>query len=290
MEKHTSVMPQEVIANLNTKKEDWVIDCNLGQGGHSLRIIEELNSNVISIDLDKKNIDFVKNAHEFSEYIGKKLFLENDNFKNIKSIVAKYNLDQVDAIFYDLGLTQNQYKESDSGFGFESESLDMRLDKTLNVTAKDLILALGYKELAVIFEKFGGEKDARRLAKIIKEYVKVDQDITAKKLSDLISKHAKYSGKYNPSTRIFQSLRIAVNNEIESLQLSLNDSLEVLKSKGRLLIITFHKLEEQTVNDFIDENQSKLELVEVLKPTIEEKYSNQSSRSSLLFILEKQPQ
>lgn len=288
MKDHVSVMPEEVIAKLNTKKDEWVVDCNLGLGGHTYKVLSELGSKVIGIDLDANNISRVRQDERFFDYLNSELFLENTNFTKIEEVVAKNKLDKVDAVLFDLGLTLNQYKNDDLGFGFESDNLDMRLDKSLGVTAKDLILALGYKELAVIFEKFGGETDARRLAKIIKDYVKVDQDITADKLTKLIERNAKYNGKYNPATRIFQALRIAVNDELGNLTKALESSVKVLKLKGRILVITFHNLEEKTVKDFIESNTDKVVLLETLKPSLEERYQNQSSRSATLFILEKQ--
>ena len=325
---HKPVLLKEVLEFLDIKKDCWYIDCNLGGGGHTEEILK-LGGKVIGIDLDKEALEEV--SKRLKNYIDQgKLILVQDNFKNLDQILinlrhsgdehsedariisnnSPFNIQHsISGILFDLGTSSHQLDKKDRGFSFNSdEKLDMRMDQTLNIpTAADLVNVLHEGELKDLFEKFGEEKFSKRIAKAITEYRKVKRIETTHELSQIIvSSVHRSKNKIHPATLVFQALRIAVNDELNALKETLPKAFELLAPNGRLVVISFHSLEDRIVktyftslrgaeaNEAISNNLTIKQFNNVniltkkpIDPTLDEVYDNPRSRSSKLRAIEK---
>jgi 16S rRNA (cytosine1402-N4)-methyltransferase len=290
---HIPVLLKETIESLNIKPDGFYIDCTLGDGGHSFEILSLLNEKglLLSIDQDQHAIDFVKEFYK--DNLKENWHITKSNFSKIKDVVSKYDR-KPDGILMDLGLSSRQLEESyDRGFSYqeENEPLDMRMDEELGVKAKDLLVVLSEKELVKLFVMYGEEKFARRIAAEIKKNI---ADINS--VGDLtrlvyrVVPAAHHSSK-NPSRRVFQALRIAVNDELNSLKVGLDNSFEILNTNGRLSVITFHSLEDRIVkeyfNDIAENGRGILLYNEVIAPTDIEVEENPRSASAKLRVIVK---
>ncbi len=292
---HIPVLLNETIDSLAIKEDGFYIDGTLGDGGHSFEILKRLSPKglLISIDQDQHAIDFVKEYYK--ESIPENWIIVKSNFSKIDKIVKDFGKGrQPDGILLDIGLSSRQLEESHNrGFSYqeEKEPLDMRMDKELGVTAKDLLNALSEKELARIFWIYGEERYAQRIAKEIKK--DISNINTVGDLTRLIYKAVPAADKStitkNPSRRVFQALRIVVNDELGSLETGLDKSFEILNKNGRLSVITFHSLEDRKVKNFnLEKSRSgegSLLFSKHIAPTDEEKISNPRSASAKLRTL-----
>jgi 16S rRNA (cytosine1402-N4)-methyltransferase len=287
---HFSVLLSESIAGLNVKPGSVYIDCNLGGGGHTAQILKK-GGKVIAFDLDQKAIEHCSEIFSTSLKNGD-LKIFNNNFSELLKIVENLGLNQqISGVLYDLGLSTFQLKEEKKGFSFEDETqLDMRLGEQLGPRAEDLLKVLNVKQLADLFFKYGEEPQSKVFALAIKDFINARgfRSFNAKEVADVIKKASKYeTSRIHPATRVFQALRIAVNNEFENLEKSLDQAVSVLKSVGRLVIISFHSLE-----DLIAKNLEACEdLLAVtttpIVPSDDEIVENSSSRSAKMRIYEK---
>ena len=290
---HKPVLLNEILENLNIQPNGFYIDCTLGDGGHSFEIFKKLNSNgfLLSIDRDNHAIQFVQDYYKGK--IKDNWEIKKGNFSDIDLLTKEYTK-KPDGILMDLGLSSRQLEQShERGFSYqqEDEPLDMRMDKDLAVTAKDLLVVLSEKELAYLFTIYGEEKFARRIAKTIKKNV---SDIsTVGDLTRLVYRvvPAAHQSSKNPSRRVFQALRIAVNDELNSLKVGLDKSFELLNSKGRMCVISFHSLEDRTVKEYFnkvaDSGKGLLLSKEIIAPTDIEIKSNPKASSAKLRVIEK---
>jgi len=285
---HVPVLLDETINSLNIDPKGFYIDCTLGDGGHSFEIFKKLSKDglLISIDQDQHAIDFVKDYYK-EEIKGNWIF-EKSNFSKIKNIASKYSKN-ADGILMDLGISSRQLEESfNRGFSYleEDEPLDMRMDEDLAVKAKDLLVVLPEKELTKLFTVFGEEKFARKIASEIKR--KITDINTVGDLTRLVYRvvPAAHQSSKNPSRRVFQALRIAVNDELNSLKQGLDNSFEILNINGRISVITFHSLEDRIVKDFfnnsVDSGKGVLLYENVIAPTDNEIRENPRSASAKL--------
>jgi 16S rRNA (cytosine1402-N4)-methyltransferase len=285
---HKPVLLDESIDSLDIKPDGFYIDCTLGDGGHSFEIHQKLSSKglLVSIDQDINAINFVKGFYK-DTFPNDNWKLEHSNFSKIEKVAEKYNR-KPDGILMDLGLSSRQLEEShERGFSYleDNEPLDMRMDTRLGVKASDLLKVLTVKDLAEIFSRYGEERQAYRIAKMIK---KSDTPIeTVGDLTRLIYKVMPADkSKKNPSRRVFQALRIVVNDELGSLQDGLDKSFEILNSNGRLSVITFHSLEDRIVKNFFSKTEESgkgsLLFKKYIAPTDIEKEQNPRSASSKL--------
>ena len=292
MEKiHIPVLLKESIDSLDIKADGFYIDCTLGDGGHSFEIFKKLNSKglLLSIDQDQYAIDFVKDYYKDS--LKENWRIEKNNFSKISELAKSLNRTP-DGILMDLGLSSRQLEYSHNrGFSYqeENEPLDMRMDEQLGVKAKDLLVALPEKELARLFLTYGEERYAKRIASVIKKHI---ADInTVGDLTRLVYRvvPAAHQSSKNPSRRVFQALRIVVNDELNSLKLGLENSFKILNKRGRISVITFHSLEDRIVKDFfhnqVDSGSGVLLYKDVLAPTDEEIRENPRSASAKLRTL-----
>ncbi len=287
---HVPVLLNEAVEGLNVKNGGLYIDCNLGGGGHTAKILE-LGGNVLALDIDKSAIEYCTDRFS-SEMRSGKLKIFKSNFKDIKRVTkeAGWKESEIDGVLYDLGLSTFQIKQSARGFSFEDQTeLDMRMDQELGVRAIDLLIVLSEDELASLILDYGDEPQAKIFAKAIKKLIKQkDGKITAFQLAEVVKNSSKYrASRLHPATRVFQALRIAVNSELSSFESSVQDAADLLRTGGRLSIITFHSLEDRIAKSINDRSDLKNLLKKPIVASKEEVERNSSSRSAKLRIYEK---
>lgn len=290
---HIPVMLKEVLELLDVKKDHWYVDCNLGGGGHTEAILKS-GGKVLGIDLDPDAISEVsKNLKDFID--NKRLILKQTNFSNIDSIVLETaQAMEIHGILFDLGVSTHQLEETERGFSFNKDApLDMRMDPSKGASAKDLINGLYEKELAELFLKLGEENWSKPIAKKIVEYREKKLIETTSELANIILSVRRRSpfDKTHPATRIFQALRIAVNDELNSLKEALPKAFEALEKGGRIVVISFHSLEDRIVKNYFreleEQNKGKIITDKPLETSEGETVENPRSRSAKLRALEK---
>ncbi len=227
-----------------------------GGAGHSIEIAKKLSQKgmLIGIDRDEEALSAAKKKlQDFSNVI-----YIHDNHDNIKEILKKLNIEKVDGILLDLGVSSYQLDEKNRGFSYLGENeLDMRMDKTQKLTAKEVVNTYSEEKLANIIYEYGEERFSRKIAKNICEYRKQKEIETTKQLVEIIEKSIPKSKDGHPAKRTFQAIRIEVNNEIKPLFNTIKDSIDCLKDKGRLCVITFHSLEDRAVKNAYIEAKGK---------------------------------
>ena len=249
MEYHKPVLFDEVMDNIIMDKDAVYVDCTLGGGGHTEGILENSseNSKVIAIDQDTQAIEFAKKR---LEKYGNKLQIFQDNFRNIDTAVYLAGFEKVDRILMDIGVSSNQLDNVKRGFSYRFEArLDMRMDSSLKISAYEIINNFSEKELADIIYKYGEEPKSRKIAKKIVEYRKIKAIETTTELADIVIKSIGKSMKRHPAKRTFQAIRIFVNKELEVLSETLDKAVKLLDKNGKLLVITFHSLEDRIVKE-----------------------------------------
>ncbi|HBB64937.1 MAG: 16S rRNA methyltransferase [candidate division WS6 bacterium GW2011_WS6_33_547] len=244
---------------------------------------------LLSIDQDQHAIDFVKDFYK--KEIKQNWKIQKSNFSKIENIVSSYNR-QPDGIVMDLGLSSRQLEESHNrGFSYleEDEPLDMRMNEELGVKAKDLLVVLSEKELSHLFYSYGEEKFSAKIAHAIKK--EITNINTVGDLTRLVYRvvPAAHQSSKNPSRRVFQALRIVVNDELDSLRTGLDSSFKLLKPKGRICVISFHSLEDRIVKDYFnkiaDGGEGSLLNKNIIAPTDVEIERNPRSASAKLRVL-----
>ena len=256
--KHKSVLLQECIDGLNIRKNKVYVDGTLGGAGHSKEIAKKLSNTgmLIGIDRDEEALKVAKERLKEFENVR----FVHDNHDNIKEAIANLNIDKVDGVLLDLGVSSYQIDERTRGFTYIQDGpLDMRMDKSQALTAEDIVNNYKEEELARIIYEYGEEKYSRRIAKNICEYRKEKRITTTGELVSIIEKSIPriHGDKGHPAKRTFQAIRIEVNDEIKPLYNTVKDSIEILKSKGRLCIITFHSLEDRSVKQAYSDSEGK---------------------------------
>ncbi|ACV38658.1 16S rRNA (cytosine(1402)-N(4))-methyltransferase RsmH [Leptotrichia buccalis] len=249
MEYHKPVLFDEVMDNIITDKDAVYVDCTLGGGGHTEGILENSskNSKVVAIDQDVQAIEFAKKR---LEKYANKLQIFQDNFRNIDTAVYLAGFEKVDRILMDIGVSSNQLDNAKRGFSYRFEArLDMRMDSNLKISAYEVINNFSEKELADIIYKYGEEPKSRKIAKKIVEYRKIKAIETTTELADIVIKSIGKSMKRHPAKRTFQAIRIFVNKELEILSETLDKAVKLLGKNGKLLVITFHSLEDRIVKE-----------------------------------------
>lgn len=275
---HESVLVREIIDSLHIETGSQVIDATLGTGGHSEEILS-LGASVLGIEMDPKMKEIADNRLE-----GKNIKTVLGNFTNIDKIASENGFTEVDAILFDLGVSNLHLKEDTRGFSFSNpkQILDMRLNPlTQSVKAVDLLNILGKKQLMTLFEKVMKPRDARNMALGVfnNRPIKTVSDLEAIVKQENLSFKSK---KINLMTLPLLALRIAVNSELENLEEVLPKAIKILKKNGKLLVITFHSEEEKIVERVLKGN------FEIKLPTREEIEVNNRSRSAKLYVYEKQ--
>lgn len=260
MSKHVSVLLNEAIAGLNIKSNGIYVDLTLGRGGHSSEILKRLKTGKLyAFDKDQEAIDESKAK---LDEIGKNYEIIHDDFRNFQQDLLAKGVEKVDGILVDLGVSSPQFDEDERGFSYRFDSkLDMRMDKRQNLTAYDIVNTYETNNLARIFREYGEDKYSYQIAKNIVK-ARTNKPIeTTFELVDIIkrSKPAQeLNKKGHPAKQIFQALRIEVNDELNALKEMLQKALETLNINGRLVIISFHSLEDRLVKNAY-QNVSKIE-------------------------------
>lgn len=251
---HKPVMLQQCIEGLKIKPDGIYVDGTLGGAGHSIEILKKLSNKGMLIGIDRDQEALIAAKDKLKDFQNVKYI--HDNHDNIKEILKKVELEKVDGILLDLGVSSYQLDEKNRGFSYLGENmLDMRMDKTQQLTAKDVVNKYDEQELAKIIYEYGEERFYKQIAKNICISRQSHEIETTKELTQIIEKSIPKSKQKegHPAKRTFQAIRIEVNNEIKPLYNTIHDCIECLKEKGRLCVITFHSLEDRAVkNAFIE--------------------------------------
>ncbi len=291
---HIPVMCHDVIAQLHLRPGDRVLDCTLGLGGHSKEMLKAISpgGRLIAIDRDPDSLAIAEN--NLKEYAGQCTFVQKD-FRALDAVLDDLKIKDVNAILLDLGVSSYQLDMPERGFSIRSNGpLDMRMDRGSFISAYDLVNSLSNNELSLILKNFGQERWHQRIAdSLVKERVKhpiESTDELRKIILSAIPRQHQHQ-KIHPATRSFQAFRIAVNRELEALEVALDKAISYLCVGGRLCVISFHSLEDKIVkNKFCCYlKQGKIELLtkKPLSPSTEEMDRNPRARSARLRVVEK---
>lgn len=287
---HIPVLLEETIKALNPRPNENFVDCTFGRGGHSRILLEKTAPKgiVVGLDWDADSLENYKQKNQVPE----RLILENLNYADICKSNAVKRIIPVDGILYDLGMSSWHIEESQKGFSFlKDEPLDMRYCRGDSKTAANIINNESEKELERIFSEYGQDHAARKIAKTIVSARLRKRIDTAGSLESIISKIAIPGKKNSMLARIFQSLRIAVNCELENLEKGLSQGFEIMASGGRMAVITFHSLEDRIVKqkfrEWANGGNARLLLEKPLAPEEEEIKNNPRARSAKLRAIQK---
>lgn len=306
---HISVLPQEVIAGLNIKPDGIYVDCTLGGAGHASRIAEKLNENGHLIGIDQDD-DAIAAATSRLKPYKCKIDIVHSNFKNLEQVLKDLQIEFVDGFLFDLGVSSYQLDEAERGFSYMHDApLDMRMDKTKEFSAYNVVNEYDEDRLNYIFKTYGEERWSKRIAQFIVQYRREKTIETTGQLVDIIRRaipaavRKKATG--HPAKRIFQAVRIEVNNELGILEDTFRAAVNHLNSGGRIAVITFHSLEDRITKNVFKEmargcicppqlpvcvchHKAQVKLCgRAVKPSDEEMEKNSRSKSAKLRIAEK---
>jgi len=301
---HIPVLLSEAVDGLQARSGGYFIDCTVGLGGHSAAILERISPDgkLLGIDSDPEAIKVARaKLRDYSEAVT----LVNDNFTNLDAICNKLNFHPVDGILFDLGVSSMQLDTAQRGFSFQHDApLDMRFDPQQELTACDIVNTFSEQELARIIREYGEEHRYRRIAQNIVQ----SRPITStSQLAQIVEQVlGRQHTRIHPATRTFMALRIAVNSELQNLRVALEQTIDLLGFRGRLVVISYHSLEDRIVKEFMRREASSclcpaetiicrcghvasLKIIsrKVIKPTPLEIESNPRSRSAKLRIAER---
>lgn len=305
--KHKSVLLNETIESLNLKENSIVVDMTLGFAGHSSQILKRIkNGYLFAFDQDEEAIRY---SMEKLKTISDNFQIIDSNFVYVKEKLKDLNISKVDAVLYDLGVSSPQLDEDYRGFSYRFDApLDMRMDQDNKLTAKIIVNTYDLKDLIRIFKDYGESRFAVSIAKNIIKYRETKEISTTLELVDIIKSSVPYKEriKKHPAKQIFQALRIEVNKELEVLEKSLDDALDLLNINGRLAVITFHSLEDKIVKrkfleitkiddiskglpNIPEDKLPKFKLItkKGIKATKEELEDNNRAHSATLRVIEK---
>jgi 16S rRNA (cytosine1402-N4)-methyltransferase len=254
-EGHLPVMPDQVLQTLAPAPGSLQIDTTVGGGGHTERILEAASPDGRLLGLDADPAAIARVAERLARF-GDRLVLRQANFRELSDVAPGAGFGAVDGALFDLGLSSFQLADRERGFGFRTGGpLDMRFDTTRGVPAGDLLATLDADELAALFRKYGEERAAWRIAKAIVAARATAPVQTAEELAALVERVApgnpRQKRRIHPATRVFQALRIAVNEELEALEQGLAAALDLLRPGGRLVVLSYHSLEDRIVKRFL---------------------------------------
>lgn len=277
---HISVMLNETIDYLNVKENGVYIDCTLGGAGHALYLLNQLNDDgrLIAIDQDQTAIDNAKEV--LKDHLHKVTFVHS-NFRELIQILKDLNIEKVDGIYYDLGVSSPQLDIPERGFSYHHDAtLDMRMDQTQELTAYEIVNNWSYEALVKIFYRYGEEKFSKQIARRIEAHREQQPITTTLELVDIIKEgipaKARRKGGH-PAKRVFQALRIAVNDELSAFEDSIEQAIELVKVEGRISVITFHSLEDRLCKQVFQEYEKGPEVPRGL-PVIPEAYTPKLKR------------
>ena len=299
---HVPVLLNEVLSYLNCRKGGVYIDCTLGGGGHSKAILSNIYPHCMLIGIDQ-DIEAIDVAKKDLENYSNRIKFVNNNFKNLNDVLSKLKIDKVSGIIFDLGVSFYQLKKRERGFSFKEDShLDMRMDKKQKFNADFLVNTYSENDLINLFEKYGEERFSKRIARKIVTERKNEAITTTKQLSDLIIRtlpktKKRITWRIHPATRVFQAIRIEVNQELDALEKGLKQAIDVLEEKGRICVISYHSLEDRIVKILfketareglgLEKHKIKILTKKPIRPSLEEIKENPRARSAKLRAAEK---
>lgn len=277
---HVSVMLNETIDYLNIKEDGVYVDCTLGGAGHALYLLNQLNDKgrLIAIDQD---LTAIENAKEvLKEHLHKVTFVHN-NFRELTNILNELEIEKVDGIYYDLGVSSPQLDVPERGFSYHNDAkLDMRVDQTQSLSAYEVVNQWSYEALVRIFFRYGEEKFSKQIARRIEAHREQQPIETTLELVDVIKEgipaKARRKGGH-PAKRVFQAIRIAVNDELSAFEDSVEQAIECVKVGGRISVITFHSLEDRLCKQIFQEFEKGPDVPRGL-PVIPEAYTPKLKR------------
>ena len=256
---HKSVLLEETIESLDIKPDGTYVDGTLGGGGHSLEILKKLGENGRLIGIDQDS-DAIKFASERLKEYEDKIDIVHSNYSNIKTILSNLGIDKVDGILLDLGVSSYQLDNPDRGFTYREDTpLDMRMDRESSMTARDIINDYPEMELFKVIRDYGEDKFAKNIAKHIVKARSIKPIETTGELNEIIKAAIPAKVRQNgghPSKKTFQAIRIELNHELDVLENTLDDMIDLLNTGGRLSVITFHSLEDRIVKDIFRRNMN----------------------------------
>ena len=301
---HESVLLTESIDYLNLNKSSIIVDCTLGYGGHSSNILKQIPTGFLyAFDQDSAAI---QKANQRLKNISDNYEIINTNFVNLKKEINK-RIDKVDGILFDLGVSSPQLDEAERGFSFHKDAkLDMRMNQNQKLTAYEVVNNYDLDKLIHIFKNYGEEKYAQSIAKGIVNERKIKPIQTTLQLAEIIKQNVpeKYRRNNHPARKVFQAIRIEVNDELNVFEKALKDALDLIKVGGRVCVITFHSLEDRICKQIFkeasnipkelqnlpvipDEYKPKYKIIANLKPSEKEIENNKRARSARLRVIER---
>ena len=247
MFKHYSVLLNEAVEGLDIKEDGIYVDCTLGGAGHSLEILKRLkNGKLYAFDQDNVALENAK--EKLAEYSDKVVFIKS-NFVNLKEKLAEYGVNEVDGVLYDLGVSSPQLDTPERGFSYNYDTrLDMRMDTDAKISAYEVVNEYSYHDLVKIFYRYGEENFSKQIARNIEKKRELKPIETTFELVEIIKESipaAKRRTGGHPAKRVFQAIRIAVNNELSVFEDSLEQAIDIVSVGGRISVITFHSLEDR---------------------------------------------
>ena len=304
---HEPVMIKEVIASLLVSKTGIYVDGTVGGAGHAYEILSQTDAFLVGIDCDSEALQAAEK--KLSQFGSRKVLIKA-NFVDLGSVLTSLNIEKVDGVLLDLGVSSHQLDEAQRGFSFNQEApLDMRMDKDIQLSAYDIVNSFAQSELEKIIRTYGEEKMAGRIARTIFQKRQLKPIETTTQLAAIVasSMPAKLKWqKIHPATRTFQAIRIAVNNELDKIKPTINDAIRVLKPGGRICVISFHSLEDRLVkNEFrnlaggcdcpkdipycVCQKETALKVItkKALLPSVAEIENNPRARSAKLRVAER---
>ncbi|MGZ9443194.1 16S rRNA (cytosine(1402)-N(4))-methyltransferase RsmH [Staphylococcus epidermidis] len=277
---HVSVMLNETIDYLNIKEDGVYVDCTLGGAGHALYLLNQLNDKgrLIAIDQD---LTAIENAKEVLKELLHKVTFVHNNFRELTNILNELEIEKVDGIYYDLGVSSPQLDVPERGFSYHNDAkLDMRMDQTQSLSAYEVVNQWSYEALVRIFFRYGEEKFSKQIARRIEAHREQQPIETTLELVDVIKEgipaKARRKGGH-PAKRVFQAIRIAVNDELSAFEDSVEQAIECVKVGGRISVITFHSLEDRLCKQIFQEFEKGPDVPRGL-PVIPEAYTPKLKR------------
>lgn len=291
---HVPVMCKEVVEFLNPPSAGCVVDFTAGLGGHSLALLKAMGpqGHVVAVDRDKGSLAMAQ--ENLKDYTGQCEFI-HDDYRNIDLIFQKVRTPKVDGMLFDLGISSFQLDDPERGFSFNANGpLDMRMDRDSFISAYDLVNSLSEKEIAAILRNFGEERWHNRIAHFLIEERARKPIASTKDLRDAVMRAipARFKQqRIHPATRTFQAIRIAVNRELEALEIVLDKCMGYLNAGGRICVISFHSLEDRIVKQkfkrMAQEGKLKILTKKPIEPSEEEVAVNSRARSAKLRVAER---
>ncbi|NBK47046.1 16S rRNA (cytosine(1402)-N(4))-methyltransferase RsmH [Staphylococcus delphini] len=277
---HISVLLKETVDQLNIKEDGVYVDCTLGGAGHSQYLLNQLSDEgrLIAIDQDMTAINHAK--EQLQQDLHKVTFVHN-NFRNLANILAELNIDKVDGILYDLGVSSPQLDVPERGFSYQHNAkLDMRMDQTQPLSAYEVVNTWSYEALVKIFFRYGEEKFSKQIARKIEarrqqQPIETTFDLVACIKEGIPAKARRKGG--HPAKRVFQAIRIAVNDELAAFEDSLEQAIDHVKVNGRISVITFHSLEDRLCKQIFQEYEKGPDVPRGL-PVLPEAYTPKLKR------------